>query len=310
MKFPRILAASAIATAFAFADPMDDQDEAVEQTTEFEQSAEPTDEQPADASTGTVTEAAETEEQVAEKTEDSEQAPVSKKKANKRESYQDNQTTANNSDDAFAPQPQKKSLCDKPGFGVHGSFEYAYLHGLPEDWNMGDDADAPAGTGFIAGIRGRIPMNEFIQFTPELNYHYVKLDQNDEAGKRKFTQMDLEIPLTIRGIIANYFYLTAGVQVGFDLGSEVKLDAGKVDMGGGLGTIDVEFKEQIDKANVGLGIVFGVGGLIMEYISIDLRLVMGLIDVYDVDPEKNDLIDSMEGGKQMTFKAGLGFWFM
>lgn len=305
MKFSRILAAGAIATAFAFADPMDDQDEAVEQNTEFEQSAEPADEQ----STEQAAEAAE--EQTAEAS--TEPATETKQAAAPEAAPASEPAYAPASEDnaSYADmQPQKKTLNEKPGFGIHGSYEYSYLHGLPQDWNMGDDEDAPAGSGFVGGIRGRIPMNSFVQFTPEVNFHYATLNQEDEVGKRKFTQMDLEVPLLIRGIIMDYFYLTAGAQVGLDLSSKTTLNAGEVDMGGGLGTMVVSFNEKIDKASVSLGIVFGVGFYIMQYISIDAKLIMGLTDVYDVDPEENDLIDSMEGGKQMSFRVGIGFWVL
>jgi len=50
---------------------------------------------------------------------------------------------------------------------------------------------------------------------------------------------------------------------------------------------------------------------VMERLSIDAGVVLGLTDVYpDIDPLKNDLIESMDGGKQMTFKAGIGYWFL
>ena len=203
---------------------------------------------------------------------------------------------------------KQTSLGEKMGFGIHGQFDYSFLHGLPQDWNGGDDEEAPSGIGFVGGIRGRIPMSPIVHFTPELNFHYARLVQEDEIGKRNFKQMDLEIPLMVRGVFMEKFYVAAGAQVGLDLSSKVTLDAGEVSPGGGLESQPFEYNEDIKKAGFGFGIVFGLGGYIMDYISIDLRVVMGITDVYpDVD---SDLIESMEGGKQMSFRGGIGFWVL
>ena len=87
----------------------------------------------------------------------------------------------------------------------------------------------------------------------------------------------------------------------------------------GYGLFNVRFNEVAD---LGLTVAdrlalssshtaFGIGGFVMERLSIDAGFTLGLTDTYpDVDPDKNDLIDSMDGGKQMTFKVGAGFWFL
>ena len=202
-------------------------------------------------------------------------------------------------------------LNSKPGIGAHADFNYSYLIGLPQDWYLGDDAEAPSGIGFDIGLRGRIPMASILQFTPEINFHYAQLSMDEEGCDHKFKQMDLEIPLMVRALVKERFYVAAGVQLSLNLSSEVSLEQDDISLGGDLGKTDYKYKEDIDQAGFGFGIALGVGGFVMERLSIDAGVVLGLTDVYpDIDPLKNDLIESMDGGKQMTFKAGIGYWFL
>ena len=151
--------------------------------------------------------------------------------------------------------PQKTSINSKMGFGIHGQFEIVSLYGLAQDWNLGDDEEAPAGIGFTGGFRGRIPMMPVVHFAPELNFHYAQLTQKDEAAERSFTQMDLEVPLMLRGILKDLFYVTAGAQLGFNLYSKATVDFGSDDNGGYLNPIDIEYEEDIDKASFGFSLV-------------------------------------------------------
>ena len=199
----------------------------------------------------------------------------------------------------------------KPGIGAHADFNYSYLIGLPQDWYLGDDADAPSGIGFDIGLRGRIPMASILQFAPEINFHYAQLAMDEEGCDHKFKQMDLEVPLMMRALVKDRFYVAAGVQLSLSLSNEVSLEQEDIKLGAGLGTTNFKYKENVEQAGFGFGLAFGVGGFVMERLSIDAGIVLGLTDTYpDVDPEENDLIDSMDGGKQMTFKVGAGFWFL
>ena len=323
MNISKIIAAGALATSLAVA----------------QEDAWPADEQ-TDASTSSATEAEEAEpaEEAAEQS--SEAAEPQEKVTNSNVSVQvNNQVTNNNNiiiqvnnqqtnqvaiqnnydsgDNAYADNtasaPQKTStLNSKMGVGAHIDFNYSFLNGLAQDWNMGDETDAPAGFGFDAGIRGRIPMVDYLQFVPELNVHYAQLVQEDETAERKFTQVDLEIPLMMRATVLDMLYITAGVQITLNLSSDVRFEEEDVGFGGDVkGTIDFSFEEDIEQKSFGFGIVFGAGFFIMERLSIDAALVLGLTDVYENKEDDEDAIFiKMDGGKQMTFKAGLGFWFM
>ena len=318
MSFPKILAAGALASTFAFA----------------QEGAWPADEQ-TDASTSSATEAEEAEQP-------SEAAEPQEKVTNSNVSVQvNNQVTNNNNiiiqvnnqqtnqvaiqnnydsgDNAYADNtadaPKKaSSLNSNMGVGIHGDFNYSYLIGLPQDWYLGDDADAPSGIGFDVGFRGRIPMASILQFAPEINFHYAQLAMDEEGCDHKFKQMDLEVPVMMRAIIKDRFYVAAGVQLSLSLSNEVSFEQEDIKLGDGLGTLkEYKYEEDINQAGFGFGIAFGIGGFVMERLSIDAGLVLGLTDTYpDISHEngKNVLFESMDGGKQMTFKVGAGFWFL
>lgn len=295
MNISKIIAAGALATSLAVAQedawPTDEQTE--EQTTEqAEEQAAPAEE--ADS------EAAEPQSEATAQAEASEPAPAPA-------ANEPAETQA-----AYAEAPQKQStLNGKTGVGIHGDFNYSFLNGLAQDWNMGDETDAPAGFGFDIGIRGRIPLVDYLQFVPEVNFHYAQLVQDDETAERKFTQMDLEIPLMMRATVLDMLYITAGVQITLNLSSDVKFEEEDVEIGGGLGKLNMSFEEDIEHKGFGFGIVFGAGFFIMERLSIDAALVLDLTDAYENKEDDEDAIFiKMDGGKQMTFKAGLGFWFM
>lgn len=308
MNISKIIAAGALATSLAVAQedawPADEQtDASASSATEAEEA------EPAEEAAEQSSEAAEPQSETTAQTA-SEPAPAASEQADTRTAY-DSGDNAYAENTASAPQ-KTNTLNSKMGVGAHIDFNYSFLNGLAQDWNMGDETDAPAGFGFDAGIRGRIPMVDYLQFVPELNFHYAQLVQEDETAERKFTQVDLEIPLMMRATVLDMLYITAGVQITLNLSSDVRFEEEDVGFGGDVkGTIDFSFEEDIEQKSFGFGIVFGAGFFIMERLSIDAALVLGLTDVYENKEDDEDAIFiKMDGGKQLTFKAGLGFWFM
>lgn len=304
MNISKIIAAGALATSLAVAQedawPADEQtDASTSSATEAEEA-----EQPSEAAEQS-SEAAEPQSETTAQTA-SEPASAASEQADTRTAY-DSGDNAYAENTASAPQ-KTNTLNSKMGVGAHIDFNYSFLNGLAQDWNMGDETDAPAGFGFDAGIRGRIPMVDYLQFVPELNFHFAALTQSDEAAERVFKQMDLEIPLTMRATVLDMLYIAAGVQLTLNLSSKVTFEEEDIDMGGGLGTTSMEFNEKIEQAGFTFGLLFGAGFFIMERLSIDAAFMLGLSDMY---PDcESDLIESMDGGKQMTFKVGVGYWFM
>lgn len=291
MNLSKIIAAGALATGMAFA----------------QEDAWPTDEQTEEQAAEQNDDSATQQEEAVEAQEESSSNNVNTQANNQETNNNNNQNTNQVAvQNDYNDQP-KSTLNDKAGVGIHGNFNYSFLYGLSQDWNMGDEEDAPAGIGFDFGFRGRIPMVNFLQFVPEINFHYAELSQQDETAERTFTQMDLEIPLTIRGVLMDCFYIAAGAQFTLNLSSDVKLEEADVDIGGGLGTLSMSFDEDIKQAGFGFGLVIGVGGIIMERLSIDASIVLGITSIYpDCDSELIDISDA----KQMTFKVGAGFWFL
>ena len=304
MNISKIIAAGALATSLAVAQedawPADEQtDASTSSATEAEEA------EPAEEAAEQSSEAAEPQSETTAQTA-SAPAPAASEQADTRTAY-DSGDNAYADNTASAPQ-KTNTLNSKMGVGAHIDFNYSFLNGLAQDWNMGDETDAPAGFGFDAGIRGRIPMVDYLQFVPELNFHFAALTQSDEAAERVFKQMDLEIPLTMRATILDMLYIAAGVQLTLNLSSKVTFEEEDIDMGGGLGTTSMEFNEKIEQAGFTFGLIFGAGFFIMERLSIDAAFMLGLSDMY---PDcESDLIESMDGGKQMTFKVGVGYWFM
>ncbi|SHN05632.1 Outer membrane protein beta-barrel domain-containing protein [Fibrobacter sp. UWR3] len=304
MNISKIIAAGALATSLAVAQedawPADEQtDASTSSATEAEEA------EPAEEAAEQSNEAAEPQSETTAQTA-SEPAPAASEQADTRTAY-DSSDNAYAENTASAPQ-KTNTLNSKMGVGAHIDFNYSFLNGLAQDWNMGDETDAPAGFGFDAGIRGRIPMVDYLQFVPELNFHFAALTQSDEAAERVFKQMDLEIPLTMRATVLDMLYIAAGVQLTLNLSSKVTFEEEDIDMGGGLGTTSMEFNEKIEQAGFTFGLLFGAGFFIMERLSIDAAFMLGLSDMY---PDcESDLIESMDGGKQMTFKVGVGYWFM
>lgn len=308
MNISKIIAAGALATSLAVAQedawPTDEQTDA--STSSAAEAVEQSEEQATEAEEAEPSsEAAEPQSETTAQTA-SEPAPAASEQADTRTAY-DSGDNAYAENTASAPQ-KTNTLNSKMGVGAHIDFNYSFLNGLAQDWNMGDETDAPAGFGFDAGIRGRIPMVDYLQFVPELNFHFAALTQSDEAAERVFKQMDLEIPLTMRATILDMLYIAAGVQLTLNLSSKVTFEEEDIDMGGGLGTTSMEFNEKIEQAGFTFGLLFGAGFFIMERLSIDAAFMLGLSDMY---PDcESDLIESMDGGKQMTFKVGVGYWFM
>jgi hypothetical protein len=304
MNISKIIAAGALATSLAVAQedawPADEQtDASTSSATEAEEA------EPAEEAAEQSSEAAEPQSETTAQTA-SEPAPAASEQADTRTAY-DSGDNAYAENTASAPQ-KTNTLNSKMGVGAHIDFNYSFLNGLAQDWNMGDETASPAGFGFDAGIRGRIPMVDYLQFVPELNFHFAALTQSDEAAERVFKQMDLEIPLTMRATVLDMLYIAAGVQLTLNLSSKVTFEEEDIDMGGGLGTTSMEFNEKIEQAGFTFGLLFGAGFFIMERLSIDAAFMLGLSDMY---PDcESDLIESMDGGKQMTFKVGVGYWFM
>lgn len=314
-NFTKILVALSLAATFSFAqDDEYEDDESPWGSTEETQEEEAEEQAQEATSPASVSAPAEEKEDVVAKV-------LARKKAKDAERKQQEEERGMSAIDQMEEENAAREarsgnrITDNFGFGIHGAFDYSNLYGLAQDWDLGEDEDAPAGIGFEVGIAFRIPMLPIIQFTPEIAYRMSKLKQEDEAYNRNFRQQDLIMPLYVRVMPLDWLYLGAGVQLGLNLTNKASID-GEVDLGGGLGKTQHSITENINQSSFNFGLLFAVGGYIVKGLSVDFRLYMGLNDMYpdfksdDEDNTEYSKLINLYGAKLMSYKFGIGYWFM
>lgn len=309
-----IFASSLIAASVAFAqDDYDYADQAEEQYTEQEQADIQADEQQqaAEPVEEQVAEPAE-EEQVAEETAPSKPVAAPVNQANVQQNAQE---SSQNDDYAQEGAPRN----DTPffGFGLKVAFDYGRMYGFKEDLdNDSDISGNPSGMGFEAGIMFRIRMIPNLYFTPEVNFAYMSTEHEYLKHKREYKSIDMELPLLMRGTIADRFYITGGPQLNFALSSNADIEAVENSIPG----LDIRIAstEKIEQASFSFGIAAGFGINVVEGLFIDLRYYMGITELYpdvktldDLDTAEGDfsLVD-MSGARMMKFKVGISYWFL
>lgn len=264
-----------------------------------------------------VEEQAEEQEQVAEPAEE-EQANVAEEPAPApapapvQASFQESEQT-NVLNDEYAP----ANTNNTPflGFGVKFAFNYGRMFGFKEDLENDSDIDGtPSGIGFDGGIMFRIQMIPNLYFTPEVNIAHITTEHEFMHHKRKYVSTDLELPLLMRGVIANRFYVTGGAQFNFTLSSKAKIDA----VENATLDITVASNEKVEQATFGFGIVAGAGINIVAGLFFDFRFYMGITELYPDVKTLDDLefatgdysLVDMSGARMMKFKVGLSYWII
>ena len=305
-KIWTLIASTMLVASVAFAqDDYDYADQSEEQYTEQEQAEIQAEDQASDASE-------EEQPSVAEEPAPSQPvaAPISSQ-ANVQEPEPAN-TEENNS--AQEPTPRQ---VNRFGFGLRVAFDYGRMFGFKEDMdNDSDISGSPSGIGFEAGLMVRFQMIPNLFFAPEVNVAYISTNHEYMGSERKYNSVDLEIPLLMRGIVADRFYVTGGPQVVFSMSSKAEIEPLKVTSVG----ITKESEEKIDQASFGFGIAAGAGFNIYEGLFIDLRYYMGLTELYPDVKSMDDFNDgdvaegdfymiNMSGARMMKFKVGISYWF-
>ena len=201
------------------------------------------------------------------------------------------------------------------GFGLKFAFNYGRMFGFKEDLENDSDIDGtPSGIGYEGGLMFRIQMIPNLYFTPEVNIAHISTEHEFMHHKRKYVSTDLELPLLMRGVIANRFYITGGAQFNFTLSSEAKIDA----VENSTLNIKVASNEKVEQTNFGFGIVAGAGVNIVAGLFFDFRVYMGITELYpdvktldDLDFATGDysLVD-MSGARMLKIKAGISYWII
>jgi len=306
-KIWTLVASTMLAASIAFAqDDFDPEytDQAEEQVSE--QVEEQAEEQPAE------------QEQVAEPAEEEqanvaeEPAPTKPEPAPVQASFQESEQT-NVQNEEYAP----ANTNNTPflGFGVKFAFNYGRTCGFKEDLENDSDIDGtPSGIGFDGGIMFRIQMIPNLYFTPEVNIAHITTEHEFMHHKRKYVSTDLELPLLMRGVIANRFYVTGGAQFNFTLSSKAKIDA----VENATLDITVASNEKVEQATFGFGIVAGAGINIVAGLFFDFRFYMGITELYPDVKTLDDLefatgdysLVDMSGARMMKIKVGLSYWII
>ena len=315
MKTPwTILASSLMLASVSFA--QDDFDSEYYDQAE-EQVAEQPEEQPADQEQASE-QASEQAEEPTEQTADAEEAPNAPAPAQyQAQTNAQEPEQANVQNDDYAQEGASRQQSSF-GVGVRFAFDYARMYGFKEDLENDSDIDGtPSGFGYEGGLMFRIQMIPNLYFAPEANFAYVSTSHKFREHKRKYNSMDLEIPLLMRGVVADKFYVTGGAQFNFTLSSKVDIEDIE------KGTLDIvfPFSEGFDQATFGFGIVAGAGFNIVQGLFIDLRYYMGITELYPdvITPEDVENLSEakgnfsqidMAGARMMKFKVGLSYWFM
>jgi hypothetical protein len=204
------------------------------------------------------------------------------------------------------------------GFGVRGAFNYARMYGFKEDPENDSDIDGvPTGIGFDAGLMLRIQMIPNLHFTPEVNFAYSSTSHSYLDKDRHYISTDIEIPLIIRGVVGDMFYVGAGPQINFNISNEADIDATENQWG------LTEDMENIESAKFSFGLTAGAGINVVEGLFVDLRFYLGVtelfpdvksLDEYEagekVQEGDNFSFISMKGAKMMKFKVGMSYWFI
>lgn len=305
-KIWTLVASTMLAASVAFAqDDFDPEytDQAEEQVSE--QVEEQAEEQPAE------------QEQVAEPVEEKanvaeEPAPTKPEPAPVQASFQESEQVNDQNDEYASANTNNTPFL---GFGVKFAFNYGRMFGFKEDLDNDSDIDGtPSGIGYDGGIMFRIQMIPNLYFTPEVNIAHITTEHEFMHHKRKYVSTDLELPLLMRGVIANRFYVTGGAQFNFTLSSKAKIDA----VENATLDITVASNEKVEQATFGFGIVAGAGINIVAGLFFDFRFYMGITELYPDVKTLDDLefatgdysLVDMSGARMMKIKVGLSYWII
>ena len=207
------------------------------------------------------------------------------------------------------PKNDSPSKKDSPaiGVGVRLAAGYGMIWGLEDDWSYDeDDEEKPGGLDLEGGVMGRIVLTPIIHFTPELLFHYGKLKHDNDYGKQEFSFMNVEIPLLVRANATPEFYAYAGVQPGFNIQNDASLKAA-VNRHTQNGPNKQKFGKSVDQAAFGFGVVAGAGYYVVDKLSLDLRVYMGLTELY---PDSKSVLVDLSGAKLLGFKIGANYWIL
>lgn len=163
-------------------------------------------------------------------------------------------------------------------------------------WDQGSD-DASTSIGFNVGIGAKFSFPILpIALTPE-----VLVDmRNYGLYDSHVTQWNIDVPVLVRFTVIPVLYLEGGPFASFNLAMSAKDDDGDQDK---------VFEDKYQTKLFEFGLAFGVGTGILQFVDIDLRMNLGLTNLYDKVKS-----NGIEGHFQpimssMQFALGATYWF-
>ena len=174
--------------------------------------------------------------------------------------------------------------------GVHAGLDLNTL------WSDGSD-DASTSIGFNAGFGAKFSLPLMpITFAPE-----VLIDmRNYGVGDSHVTQWNIDVPVLVRFSVLPILYLEAGPYAFFNLAMSAEDDDGHKDKA---------FEDLYQTKLFEFGLAFGVGTGILQFIDIDLRLNLGLTNLYDKVEYDGLLEDYQPKMSNMQIALGASYWF-
>lgn len=217
-----------------------------------------------------------------------------------------------------APVVKKKGL-PKTGVGIRGGFSIGRLWGFND---LDEYIDEPSGYGFGFGAQVRVEVSDILHFTPEFTFSHLKTSHKDEDVKITYKQSYLDIGLLMRAIVFDRFFIIAGPQVSFNIGSETQIGEEEIRIPGLEGTYHNDTPQKIEQTGAEFGLNIGAGFMIFDRLSLDFRWYIGLTELFpevkyvgdpdaDIDFENDNWsYMNLAGARTMKFSFGINFWFI
>ena len=174
--------------------------------------------------------------------------------------------------------------------GVHAGLDFNTL------WGDGSD-DASTSIGFNAGLGAKFSLPLLpITLAPE-----VLIDmRNYGTDDSHVTQWNIDVPVLMRFSVLPILYLEAGPYASFNLAMSAEDDDGHQDKA---------FEELYQTKLFEFGLAFGAGTGILPFVDIDLRLSLGLSNLYDKVEYGGLLDDYQPKMSSMQIALGATYWF-
>lgn len=193
---------------------------------------------------------------------------------------------------SFAQEEEKEGA----KFGVRAGFNLYDLTGK-------GSGEIDMGLGGGGGIVINIPINNFFSFSPELNFSYRRLyDNNEKYEEQEIKEEQIyesEFAISILAMLQvtpdkGPLYMAIGVQLDVPISPEVTKKISYSD-----GKSDRKTRDFDDRATTDFGIALGLGFNATQHFRIDLRCVAGL----------TDLVDEYEGDAPSFNQYGIGITY-